>query len=174
MKLRDAARWLPNHLDRLGRLGPHLGPQLVQLPPHWRRNVERLDELLTAAPSSWRWAVELREPSWLHDDVYEVLRRHDAALCLHDLLPGLPWLRTAGWTYVRFHGPEATEHAYWGRYGGRRLWRVADRLGAWVDDGCDVFAYFNNDYEGHAVVDATWLRARLAARPSDRPRARVP
>src|ERR1043165_1107953 len=64
MKLRDAASWLPNHLDRVERLGPHLGPNLVQLPPRWKRNVERLDEFLTIAPRSIRWAVELPEPSW--------------------------------------------------------------------------------------------------------------
>ena len=28
----------------------------------------------------------------------------------------------------------------------------------WLDDGGDVYAYFNNDYEGHAVKDATTLR----------------
>lgn len=38
---------------------------------------------------------------------------------------------------------------------------VADRLARWMDDGCDVYAYFNNDYDGHAVADATWLRERL-------------
>ena len=27
--------------------------------------------------------------------------------------------------------------------------------------GLDVYAYFNNDYEGHAVQDAFWLRDRL-------------
>ena len=37
MKLRDAASWLPNHLDRVERLGKSLGPTLVQLPPRWRR-----------------------------------------------------------------------------------------------------------------------------------------
>ena len=37
MKLRDAASWLPNHLDRVARLGPHAGPTLVQLPPRWKR-----------------------------------------------------------------------------------------------------------------------------------------
>ena len=46
MKLRDAGSWLPNHLDRAGRLGPALGPTLVQLPPRWRRDVDRLDEFL--------------------------------------------------------------------------------------------------------------------------------
>ncbi len=161
MKLRDAARWLPNHLDRVERLGPMLGPTLVQLPPRWRRNVERLDEFLSVAPKRHRWAVELREPSWLHDDTLAVLHRHRAALCIHDLLADHPWERTADWTYVRFHGPDARTQAYVGTYGGRRLWRAADRLQAWLDEGCDVYAYFNNDWHGAAVEDATWMADRL-------------
>src|SRR4051812_259760 len=79
MKLRDARTWLANHVDRAGRLGPSLGPTLVQLPPRWRRNAERLDEFLTVAPRNMRWAVELRDPSWLHDDVFDVLHKHEAA-----------------------------------------------------------------------------------------------
>jgi len=161
MKLRDAASWLPNHLDRVRRLGPHLGPNLVQLPPHWHRNIERLDEFLSAAPRSQRWAVELRDPSWFHDDVYAVLARHGAALCLHDLVPDHPKILTTDWTYVRFHGPRAIDDPYHGRYTGRRLWRMAGLLGTWADAGVDLYCYFNNDFDGHAVADATWLRARL-------------
>jgi uncharacterized protein YecE (DUF72 family) len=161
MKLRDPASWLANHIDRARRLGHALGPTLVQLPPRWRRNAERLDEFLSVAPTSMRWAVELRDASWLHDDVFDVLRRHRAALCIHDLLPRHPWLLTADWTYVRFHGPNAFEHAYIGRYGGRRLARPARRLREWLYDGVDAFAYFNNDYQGDAVEDARWLRAHV-------------
>ena len=102
-------RGCPNHLDRVERLGPALGPTLVQLPPRWKRNVERLDEFLTVAPSSMRWAVEIREPSWLHDDVFELLRRHRAALCIHDMLPNHPWELTTDWSYIRFHGPDALD-----------------------------------------------------------------
>jgi uncharacterized protein YecE (DUF72 family) len=163
MKLRDAASWLPNHLDRVERLGPALGPNLVQLPPRWKRNPERLDEFLSVAPNTIRWAVELREPSWLHDDVFDVLRRHGAALCVHDLLADHPWELTADWAYVRFHGPEALTRKYWGRYGGRRLAKAAERMGTWLADGHDVFAYFNNDYQGFAVKDARWLADRLDA-----------
>jgi uncharacterized protein YecE (DUF72 family) len=162
MKLRDAASWLPNHLDRVTRLGPSEGPTLVQLPPKWRRDVARLDEFLSVAPRNHRWAVELREPSWVHDETFEVLARHGAALCIHDLLPDHPWERTADWTYLRFHGPNALEVKYLGEYTGRRLWRVADRLGPWLEEGCDVYGYFNNDWYGHAVTDALWLRQRLA------------
>jgi uncharacterized protein YecE (DUF72 family) len=105
----------------------------------------------------------VREPSWLHDEVFDLLRRHEAALCVHDLLPDHPWIRTTDWTYVRFHGPNALEHKYHGRYGGRRLAPMARRLAGWLDEGTDVYAYFNNDFEGHAVEDARWLRRRLGS-----------
>ena len=164
MKLRDAASWLPNHLDRLGRLGATVGPTLVQLPPRWRRNAERLDEFLSVAPRKWRWAVELREPSWLHDEVYEVLHRHGAALCIHDLLENHPWELTTDWTYVRFHGPNATERASQGRYGQDGLFWMGHRLSSWLDEGRDVYAYFNNDDSGFAVEDARWLAERLRHR----------
>ncbi|MDQ1433547.1 MAG: hypothetical protein QOF59_363 [Actinomycetota bacterium] len=162
MKLRDATRWLPNHLDRVRRLGPALGPNLVQLPPRWKRNPERLDEFLTAAPRDIRWAVEIRDASWFGDDVFAILERHNAALCIHDMLPDHPWVLTTAWTYVRFHGPAAVTDKYRGRYGPRRLAQPARRLKAWIESGTDVYAYFNNDYEGHAVADARWLRSKLA------------
>jgi uncharacterized protein YecE (DUF72 family) len=161
MKLRDASSWLPNHLDRVCRLGDALGPTLVQLPPRWHRDVGRLDEFLSVAPRALRWAVEVRDGSWLHDDVYAVLERHRAALCIHDLLPGHPWIRTTDWTYVRFHGPDAATRTYTGRYGGRRLWRPAERIRAWADSGDDAYVYFNNDVGGAAVGDAEWFRNRV-------------
>lgn len=163
MKLRDAGSWLPRHLERVQRLGGHLGPNLVQLPPRWRRNPARLDELLSVAPTALRWAVEVRDPSWLHDDVFNVLARHHAALCVHDLVADHPWVRTTGWTYLRFHGPHATDAKYQGRYGSRRLASVAERLRGWLDEGTDVYAYFNNDDQGHAVSDADVLQQLLAS-----------
>ena len=167
MKLRDAPTWLPNHLDRALRLGEHLGPNLVQLPPSWKRNAERLDEFLSAAPTTIRWAIELRDSSWLHDEVFDVLRRHGAALCIHDLLPDHPFELTADWTYVRFHGPDALHQRYQGAYGEARLDRWATRLGALLDEGHDVYAFFNNDWSGNAVVDATLLRHALVAERPD-------
>jgi len=158
MKLSDAASWLPNHLDRAERLGASLGPTLVQLPPRWRRNTERLAEFLTVAPSTMRWAVEVRDRSWLHDDTYEVLQRHGAALCIHDLLEDHPFVMTTNWTYIRFHGPDATNNPYRGAYGADRLQPWADRLTDRLVAGSDEYSYFNNDYEGFAVTDAQWLR----------------
>jgi uncharacterized protein YecE (DUF72 family) len=162
MKLRDAVTWLPNHLDRVYRLGPSLGPNLVQLPPRWKRDTGRLREFLEVAPRDVRWAIELRDPTWVADDVLQILTDHGAALVIHDLLPRHPWILTTDWTYVRFHGPNAIEDPYRGLYGGRRLGRVSTRLREWLDEGFDTYIYFNNDWYGHAVTDARWLRARLS------------
>ena len=118
---------------------------------------ERLDEFLTVAPKELRWAVELRDESWVHDDTFEVLRKHGAALCLHDLVADHPWERTTDWTYVRFHGPNAIEQPYNGLYGPKGLRPAAACLNEWLDEGTDVYAYFNNDWYGHAVTDATML-----------------
>jgi uncharacterized protein YecE (DUF72 family) len=161
MKLRNPTSWLPNHVDRAQRLGAALGPTLVQLPPRWRRDAARLDAFLAAAPSHMRWAIELRDPSWLHEEVFDVLRRHRAALCIHDLLERHPRVLTTDWTYLRFHGAHALERKYHGRYGHRRLAPIARRVNGWLDQGFDVYAYFNNDFGGDAVLDAGWLARRV-------------
>jgi uncharacterized protein YecE (DUF72 family) len=42
-------------------------------------------------------------------------------------------------------------------YGRRALEPWADRVLDWRSRGLDVFAYFNNDMEGHAIKDAQTL-----------------
>ena len=95
--------------------------------------------------------------------MYSTLERHGVALCIHDLIEHHPWVRTTDWTYVRFHGPDAMTQKYVGRYGGRRLWRPAERLAGWAESGVDAYVYFNNDFDGAAVEDATWFRERVAS-----------
>lgn len=168
-KLREPGTWLPNYLSRVVLLGRSLGPQLVQLPPRWRCDLERLDEFCTCARTAeqaagagrLRWALELRDPSWLNDDVFCLLARHDFALCVHDLLADHPWARTTDWAYSRFHGPRPTEARYSGEYKAAGLRRAARALARWQDEGADVYAYFNNDMGGAAVRDATWLSRQL-------------
>ena len=163
-KLKDPEIWLPRHLDRIRRLGSHLGPNLFQLPPSWGRDVARLEAVLAILPDDIRWSVELRDPSWLHDEVFDALARHRVALCLHDLLADHPQVLTTDWTYLRYHGTDPLQAPYRGRYGPERMARDAERLGAWLDDGIDVYAYFNNDWDGNAFHDALDLRAKLADR----------
>jgi uncharacterized protein YecE (DUF72 family) len=156
-KLRDPESHLERFLSRAEKLGSHLGPILVQLPPHWEVDPGRLDAFLEAAPKQHRWAVEFREKSWLCDEVYAVLEQHAAALCIHDLIGYHPWRTTSSWTYLRFHGIH-----YSGSYTHERLQQSADTIRAWLDQGRDVYAYFNNDIGGHALHNAQELNALLA------------
>lgn len=152
-RLRDPEQHLDAFAERVARLRSTLGPVLVQLPPNFKVDPERLDTFLAAAPGRWRWAVEFRDPSWLDDAVYAVLERRRAALCIHDLLDDHPRRVTAGFVYLRFHGKD-----YGGSYSPQRLTAEARRIRGWLADGLDVYAYFNNDRGGRAVLNAQQLR----------------
>lgn len=155
-KLKDAEDTIGLFIERAKRLGPTLGPILVQLPPHWNVDVDRLAAFLQAAPKRYRWAIELRDRSWLCKDVYDLLRAHDAALCIHDMIEDHPRVTTAGWVYLRFHG----DH-YAGSYSHQALSGAARRIRSHLDEGRDVYVYFNNDIGGCAVQDAQDLRRYL-------------
>jgi len=152
-RLRDPEGTIGLFLTRAEQLGAFFGPILVQLPPRWGVNVERLDEFLEVAPKRHRWAVEFRDESWLCDPVYRVLERHHAALVIHDLLPKHPRVITTDWTYLRFHGID-----YGGHYSSQALRAHARRIAEWRARGLDVFAYFNNDKLACGVRDASTLR----------------
>jgi uncharacterized protein YecE (DUF72 family) len=157
--LRDPSNTVAAFLERAERLEDRLGPILVQLKPSWSRNVERLERFLDAAPDARRWALEFRHPSWLCDEVFDVLRRHNAALCIHDMIEDHPRAVTADWVYLRFHGDR-----YAGSYSPQCLSSAADDIAGYVKSGLDVYAYFNNDAEGHAVRNALDLKRRVRAR----------
>jgi uncharacterized protein YecE (DUF72 family) len=152
-RLRDAEATIGLFLARAEQLGARLGPILVQLPPRWDVNAERLDAFLRVAPKRHRWAVEMRDESWLCDEVYRVLESHGAALVIHDLLPKHPRVLTTDWTYLRFHGVD-----YGGHYSHQMLRASANRVQDWLAGGTDVFAYFNNDKLACSVRDAGLLR----------------
>lgn len=158
-RLRDAPETLATFVGLARRLGDRLGPVLVQLPPRWRADAVRLRTFLRAVSTDLRWAVEVRDPSWLNEEVYGVLRDAGAALCIHDMIEDHPREVTAGWVYLRYHG-----HRYAGSYTYQKLTAEAERVAAHLAAGRDVYAYFNNDAGGNAVFDATSLREYVRSR----------
>ncbi len=142
-------------LRRAGRMGP----TLWQLPESFRRDDDRLDAALSAVGDG-RHCFEFRHPSWFAAPVYEILRRHGAALVIGDH-PERPFQAheiTAGWTFVRFHYGRRGRR---GRYSERELETWKRRIAAWRSE-VEVLAYFNNDWEGHALDNARWLQRRLS------------
>ena len=158
-KLNDPAASTADFVERIDRLGERLGPILFQLPPHWHVNVERLAAFLEALPSGYRYAFEFRDRSWWDPAVTDLLAAHGAAFCVFDLDGRTtPFLETADFVYLRWHGADG---AYRGGYGEARLEALARRIRAWRDDGRDVYAYFDNDADAQAPRDAARLRELL-------------
>jgi uncharacterized protein YecE (DUF72 family) len=122
-------------------LAGRLGPILFQLPPFVRKDLGVLEAFLSTLPTlpvKLRAAVEFRHASWLADDVYDVLRRHDAALCVADSEDfATPLEATAGWGYLRLRRQDYDEAAL-------RSW--AERLGAQRFE--DAFVFFKHEDEG--------------------------
>jgi uncharacterized protein YecE (DUF72 family) len=162
-RLLDPEQSIHNYIERAELLGRHLGPILVQLPPRWNAQPDRLSAFLRRAPGRHRWAVEFRDESWLCEPIYAILREHNAALCIHDMIKDHPRQITADWVYLRFHG----QH-YAGSYPAEVLKAEAIRIRQYLRQGLDVYAYFNNDIGGHAVFNAIDLRGYVEAARSDR------
>jgi len=147
-------------LEGASRLGPHLGPILLQLPPDMEAAPERLEETLAAFPEDVRVAFEPRNRTWFTPEVRDTLRKHRAALCWADRrgprTPTDPDWATAAWGYVRFHTGLASPR---GCYGARSLAAWLQRIrDSWPDDA-DVFLYWNNDFRGCAPHDAAVFAA---------------
>jgi uncharacterized protein YecE (DUF72 family) len=137
---------------------------LVQLPPSLRKDAALLDgflaDLKRAARSvRWKIAVEFRNSDWLCEPVYKLLDRHRAALVLADM-PRCPITEPneVRFVYVRRHGPGGR---YRGCYAKRHLSGDASRIRKWLDQGRDVYVYFNNDIDGHAIDNARTLEELL-------------
>ncbi len=68
----------------LAELGPTLGVVLFQLPPSFRRDLDRLERFLLALPADAPVAFEFRHRSWSEDAVEKRLREHGAAWVVVD------------------------------------------------------------------------------------------
>ena len=164
-RLRDLGPGLERFLGRIEPLlrSPKLGPLLWQLPPTFRRDDDRLAEALGRLPRELRHCVEFRDPSWFVEDTFALLREHDVALAIGDR-PQVNEFQTheltaAGWTYVRFHGGTRGRR---GNYSETELRQWAVRLRTWSGTR-EVFAYFNNDWEGFAPRNAARLLRLLGS-----------
>jgi uncharacterized protein YecE (DUF72 family) len=173
LKLKDARDAVGRFFEPLGPVLDRTAVVLWQLPPNFKRNVERLDAFLEVLPREHRYAVEFRDDDWFHDEIYEVLDRHGAAhVWLSSSLTERHALeRTGDHVYVRFHG--LSEEAYRYDYARDELEPWAAQLREVAADGTPAWVFFNNDYEGHAVRNAEVLTDLLAdaARPWPAPRA---
>ena len=168
----DCGSDLDAFIQAMTPLGEKLGPLLLQFPYHRKASpitesefLARLERFLPALPSGPRFALEIRNKTWLRAPLLDLLRAHGVALAIIDH-PWMPraaeWIETidpvtADFAYVRWLGDRHKIEAItttWDRL-------VVDRAretGAWVGTlrallsrGIDVYGYFNNHWGGYAV-----------------------
>jgi uncharacterized protein YecE (DUF72 family) len=154
-RLRDIDDPLRYFVDTTAALGAKRGPILFQLPPGFRKDAGRLGGLLERLPAGLACAFEFRHASWLDEEVYALLRGHDAALCIADA-EGLstPVVATAGWGYLRLRDEGYTD-ADLARWAGV----IRAHAGRWRE----TFVYFKHEEAGTGPAFARRLGELLAS-----------
>jgi uncharacterized protein YecE (DUF72 family) len=156
-RLLDADDSVRLFCDTARVLGRKLGALFFQLPPTFKKETDRLAATLDVVPRDLRCAVEFRHPSWFDDDVYEVLRARNAALCIADNEDGAtPAVATADWGYLRLRAVDYSDDDLAGWVG------VMREVGArWRE----AFVFFKHEDSASGPRLAARF-GELAARPS--------
>jgi uncharacterized protein YecE (DUF72 family) len=138
-RLKNAGDSVAQWLEVAAALKKRLGPLLFQLPPNFKKDVSRLRDFLGLLPRKRRVAFEFRHPSWFDQEVFELLRDHQAALCIAEAENYLevPFVATTDWGYLRLRRPD---------YSTAELKKWVKRLRQ--QDWHDVFVFFKHEDEG--------------------------
>lgn len=163
--------------DDARALGPKLGPILIQLPAHHGpATFEVTAAFLHGLPPDLRFAIEFRDRAWLVPSTRAMLAEVGVTLALS---VG-PWLGEASarralrtlldeggirFAYLRWLGAPAP-----GRTEGEVVEERTKEIEAWgamigrleVDE---VFAFFNNQYQGHSPGSARHLQSCVGQVP---------
>eukprot|EP00762_Andalucia_godoyi_P000399 ANDGO_03163.mRNA.1 UPF0759 protein YunF len=152
-RLRDPQAHVSVFLERIAPLYS-VGPILVQLPPKFACDLERLrgfvDACLQLDAGNHDWVIEFRDPSWYNSKVFSLLQEKNVGVCIHDALGHLSMdfsLCTSRTVYVRFHGILQPR----GRYTAPYLQECAQKVCEMAQHGKNVWVYFNNDTGGWAL-----------------------
>lgn len=159
-KLKDVAEPLKLFFSRLKYLKKKTCVVLWQLPPAWKLNLKRLEEFLKMQKRyKIRQAFEFRNKTWFCPEVYQLLKKYNAALCIADS-PDWPEVEeaTADFIYIRLHGGKIL---YGSNYSAAELKEWAKKIKKWTKNRKNVYVYFNNDFEGYAVKNALELKEIL-------------
>lgn len=125
------------------------GCVLIQFPPSLgKENIKQLELLLQNIKQynslqQWDVAIEFRNKSWYDNKVYDLLNSFKAALVIQDIPKSLtPMIdHQSDFLYVRFHGPTGN---YRDSYPDSFLWEYATYIKEWLEEGKNVYVYFNN------------------------------
>ncbi len=162
-KLKNAGSLVKSFYSVASLLKEKLCCILFQLPPNLNKDAERLDKFIKTLPKKYDIVFEFRNESWFSPEIYDILKKNNAGLCIVSGL-GLPKVlkATSDFSYFRFHG---SERAYSSSYTEMQLKHWAKRIKHIQKNKATkikrIYAYFNNDDNAYAVKNALLLKELL-------------
>jgi uncharacterized protein YecE (DUF72 family) len=162
-RLKEVGELVGYLFETAGTLGPKLGPLLFQLPPHMKKDLERLQRFLALVPADRKVALEFRNASWFEDGVFDALRAHDAALCIAETEPAdkegggleVPLAATASWGYLRLRKAAYSDAEL-------QRWLEQMRGQGWSE----AYVFFKHEDDGTAPKFAQRLLEVAGAQPA--------
>lgn len=163
-KLHDPQEPLQRFFNIFAPFKKHLGPILIQLPANSRFHSEVAEAFYeeTDQYGGFRFALEVRHPSWFSEESIRLMKKHGISLVFSqaDQFPYHEEI-TAKDIYLRFHGPTSL---YSSPYSDDILEDYAEKFASWAEEGHEVWAFFNNDVGGHALDNAKKLQELVDVR----------
>jgi len=119
-------------------LKDQLGLVFFQLPPNFKIDLDRLKTFLDIIPEGLRAAFEFRHETWFDENVYDLLKSRDFALCIADIedTPVIEIISSASWGYLRLRR----------QYEDNELVEWEDKIKS--QNWQQVFVFFEHEEEG--------------------------
>ena len=153
-RLRDCEGLVASFVSsvELAQQAGKLGLLLFQLPPTFKVSAHRLEEFLALSslngPSAPHVAFEFRDQSWFIEEVYAILRDHNAALCVAETDD----LQTPAMQCARTHASFRMRRA--GGYTPVEIEAFAKRVMPLAAER-DLYVYFKHEDDPSGALNAT-------------------
>ena len=142
-------------------LNGKLGCILIQLPPKFGFNPEKLEQFLEILPTHVNFAVEFRDKSWIRNETWALLEKCQVAYTIVDepLLPPEVHI-TSRIAYFRWHG-RGSRPWYDYRYPSNELEPWVCKVKEVAGKTNKTYGFFNNHFHGYAVENCIQIMEML-------------
>jgi len=146
-------------LRDIGTLKDKLGVVLIQLPPSLKYDRSRMIDFFDLLDPGLKYTIEARNKTFVDDEFFSILQERGIAWCIAESAGRYPCHEavTASFVYVRLHGRIVL---YASNYTDGELRELAGKIRGWARD---AYVYFDNDFQGFAVLNALTLARLLAS-----------
>lgn len=160
--------FITGFLDNSTNLKKNLGCVLIQLPPSFKCDEDRLKKFLKFLFSYAKkikykadFAIEFRNDTWFTESVYKILNKYNIAFVISSSSrwPAAETI-TADICYIRFHGPTILFNS---SYSGEELQKRAKFIQSHKEVK-KFYIFFNNTMNRHAIGNAEYLMKLLKTR----------